>query len=205
MALALNCGIPSTPQGRELVQHGSALFPIACYEERLTCYSVPWHWHEDFEYILAYEGTVTVGVDKKRICLAEGEGVFINSGVLHAVEFAAEGPSVLRSGVFHPRLVGGMDTIYWQKLIRPLLQPGVPSYFLLSKGEPWQAEVLARLWEAAPVINTVGIRDAGGNWYGENEALPEELEAAVEDYRVLLYNHVFDKKNRVEGFFTLTE
>ena len=80
MALALNCGIPSTPQGRELVQHGSALFPIACYEERLTCYSVPWHWHEDFEYILAYEGTVTVGVDKKRICLAEGEGVFINSG-----------------------------------------------------------------------------------------------------------------------------
>ena len=70
MALALNCGIPSTPQGRELVQHGSALFPIACYEERLTCYSVPWHWHEDFEYILAYEGTVTVGVDKKRICLA---------------------------------------------------------------------------------------------------------------------------------------
>ena len=64
---------------------------------------------------------------------------------------------------------------------------------------------LARLWEAAPVINTVGIRDAGGNWYGENEALPEELEAAVEDYRVLLYNHVFDKKNRVEGFFTLTE
>ena len=148
MALALNCGIPSTPQGRELVQHGSALFPIACYEERLTCYSVPWHWHEDFEYILAYEGTVTVGVDKKRICLAEGEGVFINSGVLHAVEFAAEGPSMLRSGVFHPRLVGGMDTIYWQKLIRPLLQPGVPSYFLLSKGEPWQAEVLARLWEA---------------------------------------------------------
>ncbi len=64
---------------------------------------------------------------------------------------------------------------------------------------------LARLWEAAPVINTVGIRDAGGNWYGENEALPEELDAAVEDYRVLLYSNVFDKKNRVEGFFTLTE
>jgi hypothetical protein len=78
MALALNCGIPSTPQGRELVQHGSALFPIACYEERLTCYSVPWHWHEDFEYILAYEGTVTVGVDKKRR-LVEIEGVRKNA------------------------------------------------------------------------------------------------------------------------------
>ncbi len=64
---------------------------------------------------------------------------------------------------------------------------------------------LARLWKAAPVINTVGIRDAGGNWYGENEALPEELDAAVEDYRVLLYSNVFDKKDRPEGFFALTE
>lgn len=51
----------------------------------------------------------------------------------------------------------------------------------------------------------MGIRDAGGNWYGENEALPEELDAAVEDYRVLLYSNVFDKKDRPEGFFALTE
>ena len=147
MALANNCCIATTPQGRELVQHGSALFPIACYEERLNCYSVPWHWHEDFEYILAYEGAVTVDVDKKRICLAEGEGVFVNSGVLHAVEFAQQEPSMLRSAVFHPRLVGGMDTIYWQKLIKPLLQPGAPACLVLKKDEPWQADVLAQLWE----------------------------------------------------------
>ena len=153
MALALNCGIPSTPQGRELVQHGSALFPIACYEERLTCYSVPWHWHEDFEYILAYEGTVTVGVDKKRICLAEGEGVFINSGVLHAVEFAAEGPSALRSGVFHPRLVGGMDTIFWQKLIRPMTQSDAPPFFLLDGLVPWQKQVLDCLHESWKAVS----------------------------------------------------
>ena len=91
---------------------------------------------------------MTVGVDKKRICLAEGEGRVHQLRRAPCGGIAAEGPSALRSGVFHPRLVGGMDTIYWQKLIRPLLQPGVPSYFLLSKGEPWQAEVLARLWEA---------------------------------------------------------
>ena len=152
MALAKNCGIPATEQGRELVQHGSALFPIACYEERLTCYSVPWHWHEDFEYILAYEGTVTVGVDKKRICLTEGQGIFINSGVFHAVEFAETGPSVLHSGVFHPRLAGGRDTIFWQKLIRPLLAAGAPGYFLLQDTEPWQAQVLTRLQEVWQLV-----------------------------------------------------
>ena len=64
---------------------------------------------------------------------------------------------------------------------------------------------LSQLWETAPVINTVGIRDAQGNWYGENAALPEELDGAIEDYKVLLYNNVFDKKDRVENFFTLAD
>ena len=64
---------------------------------------------------------------------------------------------------------------------------------------------LSRLWEAAPVINTVGVRDTQGNWYGENAALPEELDGAIEDYKVLLYNNVFDKKDRVENFFTLSD
>ena len=64
---------------------------------------------------------------------------------------------------------------------------------------------LSQLWETAPVINTVGIRDAQGNWYGENAALPEELDRAIEDYKVLLYNNVFDKKDRVESFFTLSD
>ena len=64
---------------------------------------------------------------------------------------------------------------------------------------------LSQLWETAPVINTVGIQDAQGNWYGENAALPEELDGAIEDYKVLLYNNVFDKKDRVESFFTLSD
>ena len=36
-------------------------------------------------------------------------------------------------------------------------------------------------------------------------ALPEELDGASEDYKVLLYNNVFDKKDRVESFFTLSD
>ena len=64
---------------------------------------------------------------------------------------------------------------------------------------------LSQLWETAPVINTVGIRDAQGNWYGENAALPEELDGAIERCKVLLYNNVFDKKDRVENFFTLSD
>ena len=64
---------------------------------------------------------------------------------------------------------------------------------------------LLELWETAPVINTVGIRDAQGNWYGENETLPADLDAAIEEYKVLLYNNIFDKSDRLEDFFSLIQ
>ena len=74
-------------------------------------------------------------MNKTRLTLQTGQGVFINSGALHAVE-PAEGRALLHSGVFQPRLVGGMDTVFWQKLIRPLLQPGTPPFFLLDEAVP---------------------------------------------------------------------
>ena len=110
----INCppDIVADGEGRELVQHGSALFPIACYAEDVKSYSVAWHWHEEFEFILAVKGPLTVDVNKTQLVLRTGQGVFINSGVLHAVEQAESGNALLHSGVFHPRLVGGMDTIF---------------------------------------------------------------------------------------------
>ena len=110
----LNClqDVVADDEGRELVQHGSALFPIACYEEDLKSYSVAWHWHEEFEYILAVKGPLAVDVSKARLVLQTGQGVFVNSGVFHAVEQAETGDALLHSGVFHPRLIGGMDTIF---------------------------------------------------------------------------------------------
>ena len=41
-----------------------------------------------------------------------------------------------------------MDTVFWQKLIRPLLQPGTPPLFLLDEAVPWQRQVLLCLREA---------------------------------------------------------
>ena len=134
-------------EGREQTQHGSALFPIACYAEDLAFYSVAWHWHEEFEFVLAALGPIHVDVNKTRLTLQTGQGVFVNSGALHAVE-PAESRALLHSGVFHPRLVGGVDTVFWQKLVRPLLQPGTPAFFLLDQAVPWQKQVLFCLQEA---------------------------------------------------------
>ena len=153
MALNISCNIVASEKGRELVQHGSALFPIACYAEDLSSYSVAWHWHEEFEYVLCTKGPLHVDVNKTRLTLQTGQGVFINSGVLHAVEQAPEGTALLHSGVFHPRLVGGMDTIFWQKLIRPMTQPDAPPFFLLDTLVPWQKQVLDCLHESWKAVS----------------------------------------------------
>ena len=139
--------------GREQTQHGSPLFPIACYAEDLSCFSVAWHWHEEFEYVLCTKGPLHVDVNKTRLTLQTGQGVFINSGVLHAVEQAEKGEALLHSGVFHPRLVGGMDTIFWQKLIRPMTQPDAPPFFLLDGLVPWQKQVLDCLHESWKAVS----------------------------------------------------
>ena len=145
MAVQVCNNVVASSAGRELAQHGSPMFPIACYAEDTTADSVAWHWHEEFEYILSEKGILYVDVNKTRVRLNQGEGVFVNSGALHAVE---QSPALLHSGVFHPRLVGGMDTIFWQKLIKPMTQPGAPAFFLLNEAVPWQKEVLACLRDA---------------------------------------------------------
>ena len=67
------------------------------------------------------------------------------------MEQAETGDALLHSGVFHPRLIGGMDTIFWQKLVHPLLQPGAPAFFLLDEADDGQKAVLCHLrevWDA---------------------------------------------------------
>ena len=73
-----------------MVRHGTPMFPLACYDEDLRDYSVEWHWHEEFEFILVREGMLKVYVENDRIRLQPGEGIFINSGVLHAAERMGE-------------------------------------------------------------------------------------------------------------------
>ena len=142
--------VVASSEGRELAQHGSPMFPIACYAEDMTADSVAWHWHEEFEYILSEKGILYVDVNKTRVRLNQGEGIFVNSGALHAGE---QSPALLHSSVFHPRLVGGMDTIFWQKLIRPMTQPDAPPFFLLDALVPWQKQVLDCLHESWKAVS----------------------------------------------------
>lgn len=121
MAL-LPCDTTVNTQGKELVEHGTALFPIACYHDELAKSPVPWHWHDELEALIVIKGQALVAVGKERFMVKAGEGVFINAGVLHGAWDRGESATEFHSLVFHPRLVGGsMDSIFWQNYLSPLL------------------------------------------------------------------------------------
>lgn len=60
---------------------------------------------------------------------------------------------------------------------------------------------LLSLKEKLPIIGKDFVCDAQGNWYFMDD-LPEEYEELINQYKILQYNNVFDRRNRVEEFFS---
>lgn len=138
--------------GRELVQHGTLAFPIACYHDDLSQLEVPWHWHEEWEAVVVEQGSALVSAGGSKYTIHAGEGFFVNSGILHGC-WNAPGPACrFHSVVFHPRLVGGStDSVYYQNYVFPLQNnPALESLHL--KREPaWQTRALDAVetaWQA---------------------------------------------------------
>lgn len=80
------------------------------------------------------------------------------------------------------------------------------SYILEQAGLPLTVydQFLLQLKEILPVIGTDAVCDAQGNWYGLDE-LPEEYKKLIEEYQILQYNNVFDRRHRVDDIFQPTE
>ena len=152
MALSACTPVSTDHRGRELVSHGTALFPVACYHDDISLQAVPWHWHEELEAILVRSGTARVAVNGEEYRLGPGDGFFINTGVLHGIWCEGEEPCFVDSAVFHPRLVGGgVDSILWQKYLEPLLSDLCRPCVSLSGGAAWEREAAAAVdgaWRA---------------------------------------------------------
>lgn len=137
---------------KENVKHGTVAFPAADYNDDLTKDAYPWHWHDELEINVAEKGKVLLNVGKQNIILSEGEGYFVNAGVLHACRNAGEGVCTLRAVVFHPRLVGGsVDSVFWQKYLQPVLADKAFQGMYLSPETDWQREAVdtsLAAWEA---------------------------------------------------------
>lgn len=152
MALSLCGPVTTDQQGRELVEHGTPLFPVACYHDNLSEADVPWHWHDELEILVVETGTARVAVSGTDHIVKQGEGFFVNSGVLHGVWSEGTEPCRLQSVVFHPRLVGGsVDSILWQKYLEPLISDPCRPYVHFINVQEWEdtaSRAIQEAWQA---------------------------------------------------------
>lgn len=145
------------PDGRELVTIGTPEFPAEMWGPwqgpDFHCDQVPWHWHEEMEMSLIVKSTERMTVDGRTFDLKPGQGVFINSGVMHG-SVPAPGYDYLDhvSLVFHGSIVGGAPgSIFWRKYLGPLsTAPECRCVPLLGESE-WERQVLAALRRMADI------------------------------------------------------
>lgn len=144
------CGSAATDrQGRELAEHGTPLFPVACYHDDISEAEVPWHWHNELEVLVVETGTARVAANGTERMVERDQGFFVNTGVLHGVWPEGAGPCRLRSIVFHPRLVGGsVDSILWQKYLEPLLSDPCRPFLHFAAPGGWEQEAARAIREA---------------------------------------------------------
>ena len=126
----------------------------ACY----TCYeqfdfhpegNVPWHWHPEVELTLILEGGVRVLTNNGEHILYPGDGMFLNSNVLHYKEPITEGKVCTVNHVFDPGIVGGQfHSVFEQQYVKPLVEcNGLDSYIFRSVDNK-NTEILNRIWHA---------------------------------------------------------
>lgn len=137
------CNTVTDENGLEITEHGTALFPVACYDTHLSEKQVPWHWHEDFEAILVTEGTALVLIGTEKIRLVSGKGILLNTGILHSVVPADGNTCILKSICWHPRLTGGRDdSVYWQKYTSVFLSERSFGFLLFEVFEEMEKEAI---------------------------------------------------------------
>ena len=136
-------------QGEELLEHGTTLLPVGCYDDDMKKYPGPWHWHDEMEALIVLEGKAEVAVGTEKYILGPGEGCFINANILHATRNFEEEPCRSHSVCFHPRLVGGsLDSVFWQNYLRPLLEDKSFAMVCFSPEVSWHAKAMEDLESA---------------------------------------------------------
>lgn len=101
------------------------------------------HWHEDLQFILVLQGSITIQTLSSTISIKEGQAVFINTKVLHHVK--QEGHCHYYSFLFPAYFLQFYTET--KAFVRPILENDGISLVPFDPSIPWQKEILSCLWQ----------------------------------------------------------
>lgn len=127
----------------ETVPHGDSSYPFQFYYEDLSVFDfncIEWHWHTELEFVYIESGTVTFWIGEDRFDLTEGNGIFLNTKVLH--RFYSPAKARIPNFVFMPSFIAPRDSLIYQKYILPIVSSSL-TFLIFHKEVPWQAKALS--------------------------------------------------------------
>ena len=143
---------------KENVVHGEFQFPICLYnnignsQEQI----LPYHWHEESEFIYVSQGCALFNIDGEAYELKEGQSIFINGGQLHS-GFSIEGhPCSYHALVFNYNLLAGPFDIC-RTYLQDIKDKKVRVTSIFSGTKPWEKDLLQNLKQIVDSFSSKNI------------------------------------------------
>jgi len=154
---------------QELTQHGTPDFPFSMDEQLVSdpgCLGVR-HWHVEVQILRMTKGDATFVTSAGSFLLHEGEGIFLNSGVLHEVVATSDPESRYLCANFRPSMIaGGEGNAIYRNYVLPITSnPDLGTVVL--RGEFWHRQILDIIGRMGDIWNA--------HAYGYELALKELL------------------------------
>lgn len=130
---------------QSILEYGTSEFPFAYYRDDLSRQYNPcveWHWHNKFEFSYVIQGTVVCHIAGTQKMLNAGDGLFINSGMIHRFETESQG--ILANFIFNPEFLAETSSAVYRQYVFPLLSSSV-SHIALCGEESKHSGLLEQL------------------------------------------------------------
>lgn len=121
-------------------------FPVVAALLELSSFSmraVQWHWHEEIEFIIVQRGLTKIQLPDRSIILAPGDGIFLNSNLLHSIYSMGKEDSAVFTFKFHAAYLFGFgETSLFLKYVAPILSSPTMQFLVIKKGYPIMEDML---------------------------------------------------------------
>lgn len=137
---------------KETLIHGTPSFPVAIYNNTFDKqYSLlaPLHYHNELELLVATKGSLSVQIEENVYNISEGEGLFINSGLLHIINSYDTIDHGFIAIVFDPSFICTKYDITFTKYIHPLYNGTLQVPIKLSSDICHMVQLICEAYEKA--------------------------------------------------------
>lgn len=186
----------------EKQQHGTAELPVGLHKMSYpagTDVIFYLHWHQEFEILVVTGGQMAFVIEDREYLLEQGEGVFINSNLLHSAKTIDGKPCSFFAVDFHYQFLSeDIHSRFARKYLKPVLDGKVvfPEFLSSARPEQWVRpeflETRNKRRHPAEPIPSGGEQDI--SWQEKLLRLIQELricpEHNVEPYELMLRSHI---------------